>query len=146
MKKAMKRRPEVEGLETMTLLSGVAGTVHEAVKIPNPVHLVGTIKGSFTATSATTGAIKNLSGTLRPFGHISGRKTIPISLANGSQNLTLTSPAGNLTFSINLQGTPQTGFLGTYTVVSGTKALRGESGSGNLAVGLTPTKFTATFS
>jgi hypothetical protein len=146
MRKAMKRRPEVEGLESMTLLSGVAGTVHDAVKIPNPVHLVGTIKGSFAATSATSGAIKNLSGTLKPFGHISGRKAIPISLTGGQQNLTLTSPAGNLTFTANLKGTAQTGFLGTYTVIGGTKALTGESGSGNLAVSLTATKFTATFS
>jgi hypothetical protein len=146
MRKAMKQRPEVERLESMTLLSGVAGTVQEAVKIPNPVHLVGTVKGTFMPEGPTSGEIKNLSGTLKPFGHLSEKKAIPISLTGASQNLTLTSPAGNLTFRVNLTVTPQTGFSGTYTVVGGTKALTGEMGSGNLSVNLTSTKFTATFS
>jgi hypothetical protein len=156
MRKRMRRRPEVEGLEAMTLLSGgMAAMAHQAVEVaakkpvfPNPIHLVGTLNGTLTQ-SAKGNSIK-VSGKITPVGKVSFTGPQPPTLLTGGvSNLVVPGKLGKVFVSLNL--TPSgTSLSGTYTIVGGTKALAGETGSGNVTVALTsvgsPTHFSATFS
>jgi hypothetical protein len=152
-RKTLRRRPEVEALESMTLLSGMAGAVHEAATaVPNPLNLTGSVHGFVTAKSpsAPTGTV-NASGTVSPVGKVSIAGKVALASVSGTpQALALTTPKGKLILSASLTGSAATGFSGTYTIVGGTKSLAGETGHGALTVILTPKtlktgKFTATF-
>jgi hypothetical protein len=146
MRKTTGRRPEVEALESMTLLSGVSGAVNEAaVKIPNPIHLSGTLKGTFVPQGLTSGLLEKATGTVKPFGKVS-LSTTAISVTGTPQNLTIKGKPGSLNLSVQLTGTAATGISGTYKVLGGTGALAGETGSGAVTVSYTGTKFTAHFS
>ena len=152
----MQLRPEVEGLEAMTLLSGMAGMAQQVIEahakktpaLPNPLHLVGTLSG--TLTQKGKGEFIKASGKLSPVGKtsFSGNEP-PTLLTGGASNLVIPGSIGKVFISLNL--TPNgTSSSGTYTITGGTKALAGETGTGNVTIALSsissPVHFTATFS
>jgi hypothetical protein len=147
MRKTTRRRPEVEALESMTLLSGVSGAVHEAAAtVPNPMHLSGTLKGTFVPQGPTSGLLEKGSGTFnKPFGKVS-LPTTTISVTGTPQNLTIRGKAGSLNLKVELTSTAATGVSGTYQILGGTGSLASETGSGTVTVSYTGTKFTAHFS
>ena len=155
MRKRVQRRPEVEGLEAMTLLSGMTGVALQAVEVlaktpvvPNPIHLAGTLNG--TLTHKGKGEFIKAAGNLSPLQKVSFSGPEPATLLTGGiTNLVVPGKIGKLFVSFNL--TPVgTSLSGTYTITGGTKALTGETGSGNVTVALSsvvsPIHFSATFS
>jgi len=148
MRKAKHRRPEVESLESLTLLSGIAAARAPVVPLPSSVHLVGTVHGSFTPKGVGGGSITNASGTLSPLGKVSFAATVSRGTLTGSPgNLTITNAKGKLVINLNLTPNGQ-GLSGAYMIngATSTKVYAGDMGSGAIAVTLAGKKFTATFS
>jgi hypothetical protein len=154
MRKQLRRRPEVEGLEAMTLLSsmGVAPQAIETIAkvrtLPNPLTLTGTVSG--TVTIKGHGETIKASGKLSPFGKVSfSGPTTGFNVSGGVTNLTIPEKAGKLFMSLNLEPSG-TSLSGTYTITGGTKALANETGTGDVTVVVTsvvsPIHFSATFS
>jgi hypothetical protein len=154
MRKRTRRRPEVETLESMTLLSGITVAAEHPVaalaktpSFPNPLILNGTLHGTLTAKGSSE--LLKASGNLKPIGKVSFSGSEPAS-TTGVLPSTLVVPVktAKLFMSLNLKTTGTTA-TGTYNVTGGTKFLANERGSGNLTVTLlsisSPVKFTATF-
>jgi hypothetical protein len=140
--KPKQRRPEVESLESMTLLSGVAAMVHPAA--PQTLHLVGTLHGTFTSTRGAGPSSVTASGTLTPLGKVNFTGKLPTaSLSATSGNVSLSNKQGKLLIGLNVVG-----LSGTYTINGGTKAYAGDTGTGSFSIALISAKngkFTATF-
>jgi hypothetical protein len=154
MRKRQSWWPQFEGLEAMTLLSGMGGGAHQALEslaktaaLPNPLPLTGTISG--TLTMKANGDFVKAAGKLSPVGRTAFSGPEPSTLLTGGvSNLTIPGSLGKLFISVNL--TPAgTTLSGTYTITGGTKALAGETGTGNLNVTVSslasPIHFNATF-
>jgi hypothetical protein len=154
MSKQIRRRPEVEGLEPMTLLSGMTGVaahveaLAKTPPVPNPIHLTGTLSG--TLTKKGHGETLTAKGNLSPFRKVSfSGPATALNITGGVSNLTIPDKTSKLFVTLNL--TPGgTTLSGTYTITGGTKTLAGETGSGNVTVTVTsvvsPIHFGATFS
>jgi hypothetical protein len=144
MRKALQRRPGFEALESMTLLSGLAGAV-VFTAAPNPIHLTGSIQMGLQRHPAEKG-----SGTISPLGHVtaSGNALALASLyLSGSESLTLTTKTGKVFVSVRGQTPAGYGAAGEYTITGGTKVYAGETGSGNIQMTFTgPGKYTVIFS
>jgi hypothetical protein len=144
MRKRMSRRPEVETLESMTLLSGIgiAGGGGHAVQalaktapLPNPLVLTGTLTGNIQTKKGHH--LLSVKGNLSPIGKVNFSTTAPpAGLTAGPTNLVIPHGTAKLFLTINLT-TPGTSLSGTYTVTGGTKNLAGETGSGNVSAMLT---------
>src|SRR5207248_2057735 len=92
MRKMRRRCPEVELLESLTLLSGLGLAAHQAsAPLPNPLPLMGTVHGTFKANAAGSTTVTG-SGVLNPLGKVT--KLSGGSVANGT-----TGGLGNLTVS-----------------------------------------------
>jgi len=147
-------RPEVEGLESMTLLSGVAASVHTAASamVTAPVQTVslsGTAHGNYVSRQSNpdTGTLYsfNARGMIAPVGRTFdfGSFHTPGFIQNGQTQgrLTLVGPRGTLRMTIT-EVTPTTDptnvFHFTYTITGGTGRFRNAQGTGNLDVTLTP--------
>jgi hypothetical protein len=144
MRKLKQRRPEVEALEAVLLLSGMAG-VHGTAAAPNPLHLTGALHGTFKSR-AGGGSFKG-TGSLSPIGHVTvtGSATTGTEAGNTGA-LKLSNKQGQTLVSLSGTSTGATSFSGTYTVAGGTKAYAGETGSGSVTLTLSGKKFSATFS
>ena len=145
VRKRDSTRPELEALETMTLLSGIGlGADAKPPALPNPLNLVGTVKGALTI-KGTSPSLK-VTGNLSPIGKVAYSISGPItSFETGPHSLSIPVGPARLfvAFSLKRFGTTE---AGTYTVTGGTRTLAGETGSGALTVRLNPAGFTATFS
>jgi hypothetical protein len=147
MRKTRKRHLAVEALESMTLLSGMAGAVAHpaAATLPNPLVLSGSVHGSFKPKGLTSGAI-NASGNLG-FGKITLKGNVVVPTTSGTpETLTVSTTKGSVTVNGHVTPTGAGVFSGTYSISGGTKVFAGESGSGSIVVSVSGTKFTATFS
>ena len=124
MRKTIRRRPEVETLESMTLLSGVAAAAHPVAALTS-VELSGTVKGTLSASGKVKG-----SGSLSPVGKItfSGHQTIGV--VQGSE--TLSSKHGKISLTTDLRSIGGGSYTGEYTITGGTKSYAGASGEGSL--------------
>jgi len=135
----MRRRPEVELLESMTLLSGVA------VAFPHPLVLTGSDHGTYQVKA--TGTTTKGSGSVSPLGHVT---TSGKSISGGVGTVTLTSKAGKLFLTEHLRLSGIGSFSGTFTIAGGTKAFAGETGSGTIhstvSGSATHGKYTITYS
>jgi hypothetical protein len=149
MTKSKHTRPDIEALESMTLLSGIAGAslpavaaLKAAAAVPNPLDLAGSIHGAFKANATGGGSARNASGSVQPL----GRLTFTGSLSAGDAG-TLTGTSTKLgKLFVMFQVTPAGQSLtGTYTITGGTKSLAGETGSGVITVNTTGKGFSATF-
>src|SRR5947209_7150962 len=106
MRKKTHRRPEVERLESMTLLSGMAGMAHQAaapVTFPHPLSLTGTVSGTLKTKGAGSSSVK-ASGALSPLGQVK--------LSGGVSGNGTTGEVGNLTVTTK-QGKLLIGFSAT---------------------------------
>ena len=149
MRETWRRRPGFESLESMTLLSGLAGAA-----VPNPIHLTGSISGVYKPTLPDVHG----AGSISPLGHVKVVGQLSSWPAVGPLDyvsLTLTTKTGK-TFvdaqnDLSLTATHDGEvFVDTYTISGGTKAYQGETGSGTVLIRLTGSqwsgKFTAVFS
>ena len=143
MRNTLQRRPGFEALESMTLLSGLAGAVG-ATAAPNPslIHLTGSIRIQVTRQAIIQQFKHHLpappekgSGSISPIGHVtgSGLDLMSLALAN-SASLTLAAKTGKIIVAISGVTDAGTGFAGEYTIAGGTKAYAGATGSGNILI------------
>jgi hypothetical protein len=133
MRKSMiRRRPEVEMLESMTLLSSIAAEAHPTVvtlvaktEIPNPLKLRGTLHGTVSPHVLPYGLEVSDHGT----GSLAGIGPVTYSgytNFDGSFSITISSnKLGALMLQIR-------GRSNRYTIISGTGSFAGETGSGQL--------------
>lgn len=115
MRKTIQIRPEVELLESMTLLSTLV--------------LTGSHSGTYQlkrAVLTTKG-----SGTISPLGHITDSSK---SVDGGPGAVTIVSKKGKVFLTEILKPTGDGTFSGTYTITGGTKAFAGDTGSGEIEV------------
>jgi len=137
--KSTRRRPTVESLESMTLLSTVsAGLLHVAkvtpvhvAPTPPVVALSGTIHATGKVTGATTGNVSG-SGRLGKVGTASFK--LAIDLNNPPSTVTLTTGRGKifLTGDEPLVTGATSGSL-HYTITGGTKSYLNATGSGHVS-------------
>jgi hypothetical protein len=154
-RRRVRIQPQVEGLESMTLLSGLATTVHAAASamVSTPVQtisLTGTANGNYISRQSNpdVGTSYNFTarGRIAPLGQTFdvGSFRTPGFIQNGQTQgrLTLIGPRGTVRLSITEvtpTGTPTANvFHFTYTITGGTGRFRHAQGTGNLDVTLTP--------
>ncbi len=149
MRERRQARPQLESLESMTLLSGMAAMmpIHAEVSTTTgtALTLTGTEKGVFLAH--TTKTAKNYAidtaGTLSPIGRaaITGSLQVARGISSGppSGTLHLITAKGTLTLqipqSVALPGglptaTGTNEIVDTYVITKGTGAYKGDTGSG----------------
>jgi hypothetical protein len=140
MRKLVRRRPEFESLESLTLLSGFATATHSvaaevAERATNlgPIVLAGTARGTYRS-GATAGSPVTFSAT----GNISplGRSTI-----KGSFQVTVLNPTGTVVISAGRRGAVTADLGGTassnvvrYTITGGSGRFAGATGSGTATI------------
>jgi hypothetical protein len=133
-------RPEVERLEPVTLLSGIAGEAHApalaeptaGVSLPNPLPLIGSLHGqahtgftSFTATgSGSFRGVGKVTFTVRGFAASPEAPVIDYGVLTVSSKL-----LGKLFVSYSSSD----GETQVYRITRGTKAFANEMGSGTFA-------------
>lgn len=144
MRAMKRRRPEFECLESMRLLSGVGGAAADAV-VPNPLHLAGSVHGTYHVKGIVS--TSKGSGSISPLGHVTESGKSLFLAGTGSD--TMSTKQGKLFVDLSVRPLGSA-FAGTYTIVGGTKAYAGETGSGNVLVTLVGTsthgKYTSTYS
>ena len=154
MRKMVSRRPVVETLESLTLLSGLGGASHHAsgraavvAPLPNPLHLTGSLNGSYTVKGSRPSATG--SGSVDPLGKVKISGAGLVLGTSGAATLNLPAKKGKLILRLDLLST-DSGLSGRYTIVGGTRAAAGETGSGLVSVtaagSTSKGRFTATFS
>jgi hypothetical protein len=137
IRKKFGRRPELESLEAMVLLSGTsvvrhsvgAALVAPVAKTSGPIVLSGTARGTFQsgrgAVAATSFSAK---GPISPLGKATLRGTLQLQTANPTGSVTLTvKKHGQLFASLTTKGLGSPVF---YTITGGTGTFAGDSGSG----------------
>jgi hypothetical protein len=161
-RKQYQAHPRVEGLESMTLLSGATGALAGAVPAavqslplaPEPITLVGQAHGSYVARQSNpdTGTHYTLAaeGRVSPLGptFLTGSFTTPGFIHNGTTEgtLTLRDARGSITMKIatfpSSTAASSAGGQSTiefaYTVTGGTGRFRNASGHGLVFVKLNP--------
>jgi hypothetical protein len=145
-------RPQLESMETLTLLSGIAAT---AFSLPNHVEvstttgtkltLGGTARGVFLTHQTSTARNYSIdaAGTLTPIGKtaIAGSLHVNLGISSGppSGTLTLVTSKGTLTLQIPESvalpvglptPTAKDEIVDTYVITKGTGAYKGDTGSG----------------
>jgi hypothetical protein len=150
MRKTLQRRPGFEALESITLLSGLAGAA-VSTAAPNPIHLSGLIRIEATLQSVRMAIKRNLpssaekgSGSISPLGHVTESGDTWLLGLSPSATLTLNARAGKVFVSI---GAPLGSDTLQYAITGGTKAYAGATGFGNFQFAvLGHGKFAARFS
>jgi hypothetical protein len=143
MRKTLQRRPGFEALESITLLSGLAGPA-VTIAAPNPIHLTGSIKIQTTPKAIISELKHNSpypaekeSGSISPLGHVKG-SGVGLSLISllfaDSGSLTLNAKTGKVFVSISGVTDAGNGYAGEYTITGGTNAYAGAIGSGNILI------------
>ncbi len=147
--KRFHRRPEVESLETMVLLSGFRGVEHGGVPAMAGPHavadtaivLLGSAKGTYKSGIgiglANTFSAK---GNLSPLGKITLKGSINYNAVNPTGTVTLSSAIrkhGKTTASLRTQGVFHPVF---YTITGATGTYAGDTGSGEVLLSSTATR------
>jgi hypothetical protein len=153
MNSRFRRRPQVESLESMTLLSGASAAVGGSIAAMTSqvLHLDGMIKGTYhehlpipdvgkSYTFTGSGQINplgrsSLSGSVQTLGFIASghaHGTLVLSNAHGSVTLQLTGPAQ--------QGFASLPHTFSYTITSASGKFKGDTGSGMVALTLGTSK------
>jgi hypothetical protein len=141
MRARMKARPQLETLESMTLLSGAGGSGVMGMALA----LGGTEHGVFVAHRESSGKAYDVTtaGTVTPLGRavITGNLIVASGISSGppSGTLHLVTRKGSLTLQIPQSvaipaglpsPTSKNEIVDTYTITAGTGAYKGDTGSG----------------
>lgn len=144
MRKKARVRPELESLESMTLLSGVSAASHQVIssqvegtpKAGTTVELSGTVKGTYKAGKVFGAPITfKAKGSVSPLGSVSEKGSLLITLPGASASMTVTTKHGKIdvTMSERVFGGPV-----KLTIDGGTGQYLGASGSGSGFVTFVP--------
>jgi hypothetical protein len=156
-RKSVRRRPELESLESIALLSGISTVAHPGVaalvdhlpQARKSIPLSGTVKGTFkNATSPTAPITFSAKGSVKGLGQVTATGSLyfdNVSIPYGT--MTLTTSHGKI--SVKLKEKAYSGpFI--MTINGGTTAYLGASGTGSSNVTMNymkrsfSLKFTAT--
>lgn len=156
MRPSLRRRPQLEALEAMTMLSAAAAVAPVPVaaeSMPPASHhiqLSGGIQGTYVVrmVNPDVGKTYYFSGTpgqLSPLGRskLIGGIQAPGFIANGHSRgaLLITNSQGSLTLGVigpAHPGGPPFPNVFNYTIIRGTGLYQGDTGTGYIALGLTP--------
>ncbi len=155
MRERLKARPQLESLETMTLLSGAAATAlslhdHSEVSVTptaldSTLTLSGTEQGVFLARRSRSGKTYDITATgiLTPIGSTSasGNLHVVSGISSGPPNGTLNLITGKGTLTLQIPesvdipsglptATSTNEIVDTYVITRGTGAYQGDTGSG----------------
>ncbi len=147
VRKELRRRPELESLETMVLLSGISAVDHaggEAMLAREPVAdasivLVGTAKGTYKTSSSFLSTF-NEKGTISPLGKVKIKGSIQYGILHPTGTVTVSSATkkhGKITASLTTAGPDDPVF---YTITSSSGIFAGDTGSGESLETLTIAK------
>ena len=145
--KRFHRRPEVESLETMVLLSGVSAVEHPGVpammvidpQVANPIVITGTAKGTYRSSSAGLTAFSD-KGTLSPLGKVALKGSINYGAASPTGAVTIVSASkkhGKITASLSTLGPNQPVF---FTITGSSGIYAGDTGSGEVLLSVVKAK------
>ena len=136
-RKLVRRRPEVESLETMVLLSGI--TASEPLS-GGAVVLSGIAKGTYKTAKVGEPTTFSEKGTISPLGKVTIKGSIDYLEVHPSGTVTLSSASkkhGTITASLTTAGPFSPVF---YTITSATGIFAGDTGSGESVLMTTPAK------
>ncbi len=131
-----QRRPEIEALESLELLSGITTVGHQEttamiVRGPRPsavTVLSGTAKGKYHVTGGGTISVFSGTGKVSPLGAAKVHGTLNLAGFNTTGQFTLSSKKlGEIFATVKPMGL-STDY--TYQITGGTKSFAGASGSG----------------
>jgi hypothetical protein len=143
IRKRYRRRPSVESLESMVLLSGFPATTHHAApalltRLPaasTASNVSGTLKGTFTAQGGDGPYHLTGKGPVTPLGHttVKGSENVSGPYYQMTGTLTLTTPKGNIVMETVVDTTELGKLPGpvSMTITKGTKHFKGIGGSGS---------------
>jgi hypothetical protein len=155
MRKSVRRRPELESLESIALLSGIPTAAHPGVaalvdhlpQARKTIKLSGTVKGTYSAS--LFGPVKfSAQGTVSPLGSVTATGSLNVLVVHPSGTMTVKTSHGNINvkMSENFLGGPV-----TVTINGGTSRYLGAHGTGSGSItrtgvthGTFSLKFTAT--
>jgi hypothetical protein len=143
MRERPRRYPEVETLESVTLLSGVPAAVQPVAAIQS-LQLSGSLQGT---TATRPNPTFQVSGLLSPLGKVTaaGHGSVEtVTGPNGSFNLR--TRQGRLFVSTDVASVGKRSFSGDYSIQGGTGAYAGARGSGSFTVSHTGNRLSAKFS
>ena len=155
LRKSVRRRPELETLESIALLSGISTVAHPEVaalvqhlpQASKNIHLSGTVKGNYSVSPLTATIKFSASGPVSPLGSVSATGSLQV-LPTPSGSMVVKTKKGNIDVKLSA-----TTIKGPYIVkiYGGTKTYLGAHGTGSGSVTRTGTlqgtfslKFTAT--
>jgi hypothetical protein len=158
MKDPTRWRPQLESLESVTLLSGPSAAVHGVLAAlattassAAAVHLTGTARGTYHVSIANPDTGKDYtflgSGQIAPLGTatLNGAIQSPgfIAIGHSTGSLVLSTPKGSVT--LNLTGPPQKGFtpvpdVFNFTITKATGTFKGDHGTGYIDLVLGPAR------
>ena len=155
LRKSVRRRPELETLESIALLSGISTVAHPEVaalvqhlpQASKNIHLSGTVKGNYSVSPLTATIKFSASGPVSPLGSVSATGSLQV-LPTPSGSMVVKTKKGNIDVKLSA-----TTIKGPYIVkiYGGTKAYLGAHGTGSGSITRTGTlqgtfslKFTAT--
>ena len=145
MRKTMRRRPELETLESMTLLSGMTAVAQQVAAF-SPLPLSGSVRGT-TATHGTGAPTFKVWGALSPLGKVTAAGHGSIATVTGPNgSFSLLTQLGRVFVATDVASIGKRMFSGSYTIQGGTQAYAGDTGSGSFVVSDSGGKFFATFS
>lgn len=139
-----QRRPEIEALESLELLSGILTVGHQEATAmiarglrPSAVTVLsGTAKGKYHVTGGRTMSMFSGTGNVSPLGAAKVDGMLNLAGFNTTGQLTLTSKKlGEIFLTVKPMG------LGpdyTYQITGGTKSFAGATGSGVTTTTITP--------
>ena len=143
MRERPRRYPEVETLESVTLLSGVPAAVQPVAAIQS-LQLSGSLHGT---TATRPNPTFQISGALSPLGKVTaaGHGSVEtVTGPNGSFNLK--TRQGRVFVSTDVASTGKRSYAGTYTIQGGTGAYARDQGSGSFTVSHIGNRLFAKFS
>jgi hypothetical protein len=158
MREHLRRRPRVESLESMTLLSGVSAAARGAIAAllgpvaPTSGHKIeptGSVKGTYHVHITNPDIGKEFiffgSGQVAPLKHVklTGHITSPGFIYHGHSTglLVLSDPNGSVTLAVT--GPPQNGFtpipdVFNFKITSASGKFKGDTGTGFMVLELDP--------
>jgi hypothetical protein len=131
-----QRRPELEALESVELLSGVATSGHHELarlvasesRASVAVVLSGVEKGTYRVRGGGTTAIFSGKGKVSPLGGTTVSGTLELAAASTTGQLTIAGGRRGKIFASVNQVAPSTEYI--YEITGGTKSFAGAAGTG----------------